>query len=78
MRDLPRSRVCVRDIEPGCNASKAARRALESAVDETGSAYRARHEDGLAGLRALYPPERVAGVVEGSVFSTLDALLRGQ
>jgi hypothetical protein len=29
-------------------------------------------------LRALYPPERVAGVVESSVFSTPDALLRDQ
>ena len=39
-------------------------------------AFRAWEEDGLAGLRARYPPERVAEIVESGVFSTLDGLLR--
>ncbi len=75
MRDLPWSGVCVRDIAPGWNASEAVGRALSAAVDETGAAFRAWQEDGLAGLHALYPPERVAEVVESGVFSTLDALM---
>ncbi len=45
-------------------------------MDETGAAFRAWQEDGLVGLRALYPPERVAEIVESGVFSTLDALMR--
>lgn len=76
MRDLPWSGVCLRDIAPGWNTSEAVGRALKSAVDETGAAFRAWEQDGLAGLRARYPPEQVAEIVESGVFSTLDALLR--